>query len=317
MLTKNKLSKDIQRWGSSASIKSLEQSTCIFTHDTIEGFIGYQKYGRCYAVFGDPVSNDKKGLAEAFHTWCNVQRKRVVYITISEDFAMWLYQNRCKTILEIGEEFVVDTYIDMKAGSSGRLLRRKTTHAKNAGVEVHELHSKDKTVWLSIQELAKGWVQRRRGKQIYYAPIEVFEDMEKKRCFYASKEHQIVGAILLYYLESSQRWIVHMLMLSADAPHGTPEILISTLKDVLQKEGSSFLSFGFVQAQELGYAQGLSRYKRFFAKGIFKMAMALFSLDGRRTFWKKFGPSSERVFVASSKPMGLAELIAIKKTFHV
>lgn len=315
-----KLAEYIRQWGSAASIKLLEPASQLFTTHAIEGCIGYRIEGKCIAVFGDPVAapEDKIALTLAFHEWIVSLRKEVVYITVSQEFIEWASHHVCKTVLEIGEELILNPHVDIKEGSAGRVIRRKTNHARSAGVTIHELFEKAGKLYNAVQEISLAWVRARAGMQIYYTSVEVFEEMERKRYFYALQGGKVVGVVMLYYLDRSSGWVIHMLMTIPDAPPGTPELLISSITETLSREGCSFLSFGVVQAAGLGKVIGLGKLGTWTARTVFRTAQKMFSLEGRRLFWMKFRPQSTRTFVACSRQgMGISELLAIKKTFNV
>jgi lysylphosphatidylglycerol synthetase-like protein (DUF2156 family) len=310
----------LKLWVMQHTLKLLEPSSIWFIAPGIEGVLGYRIEGLCAVVLGDPITRpeDKRKLALAFVEYCKQQGYNITYITLSQEFVEKIDHTICTTLLEIGEELVIDPRLDLKQGSLGRVIRRKTNHVQAEGVELLEHSVGDVQAMRQIHEVIQVWQSTRQGAQIYYASIEVFEEMEQKRWFYARQQGAIIGVALLYYLESSLGWVVHMLMIDPKAPCGTSEALVHFLVEGLKKEGCTFLSCGVVQREMIGEIRGLGSFGCMVARCVFKCAMKLFSLDGRRIFWKKFRPHRTKVFLAFSRPcVGIQELRAMSSVFNV
>jgi lysylphosphatidylglycerol synthetase-like protein (DUF2156 family) len=260
--------------------------------------IGYRVESRCAIVFGDPVCSrsDKERLALAFQHYCREQGWEIVYVTASKEFADWAIQNICGALIEFGEELIFDPFNDPKQGSKGRLLRGKVNQALRNGTEVREYISHDPILEKAIEQVGVTWLKARKGPQIYLAHVHLFAERIGKRWFYAVKGGHIVGVLLMNQLEAKKGWLMQLLMTTPEACNGTSELLVTAVIETLRKEGCRFLAFG-ATASEFGEIIGLSKPSTWLARGAFKIAKKIFSLDGRRKYWQKFNPQSERSFV--------------------
>lgn len=309
----------VREWGGAASNVLADNTCSLFTDPNIQGLIGYRVEGRCVIVFGDPVCSleNRPLLVQAFHQRFEAEGKNIVYATTSEEFSYWAMENVCKGLIEVGEELVLDPLNYPKQGSNGRLLRKKSNHAKRDGVTIKEYTIHDEHIEKGIELAGKTWLEARNGPQIFLAHVDLFSDRNSKRWFYALKDEKIVGVILLNRLEAHGGWLLNLLMATPEAPIGTSEFLVTHALDVLCDEGCHFLSFGTVPSQQLGEIRGLGAASVWIARTVFKSVVKFFQLDGRRKFWLKFEPVSRRNFILFTKPrIGFSEVWAIMRAFN-
>lgn len=313
----------VRRWGGSASAAQLDPQCKVFTTPNINGFISYRiEFGRA-VVFGDPVCSpsDIPLLVQAFHDYCKQQGWNIVYITTTSKYAKWAIKNACGALVEFGEELVIDPHNDPRerAGSHGSLVRRKTKHSLNEGTKIHEYLNNDPELEQKIEQVGISWLNNRRGPQIYISHIRLFDDRSGKRWFYAKKNNQIVGVVLLNQIQSRQGWLLNHLMITPDAPHGTPELLVVSALEKVAHEGCHFVTFGAVPATaKTGEIQGLGKFSTLLTQISLKTANQIFHLDGRRTFWEKFHPDSEPSYLLFSQPkIHLPEILALMRALNV
>lgn len=318
---KNSIASLIKQWGGSASSTTLLDPDCkIFSTANIEGIIGYRTELDTAIAFGDPVCSpsSKTELAKAFHEYCRQQGKNVVYITASEEFSKWAISTVCKGMIEVGEELILDPNCYPKDGHNGRLLRKKMNHSHNAGVVVEEYRKDDIHLKNEIEQVGTSWLKARHGPQIYLAHVHLFNEYLGKRWFYAKQKDKIIGVLSLNQLEARQGWVLNMLMTTPDAPGGTSELLVISALETFCREGCHFLTFGATPSEQLGEIIGLGKISTSLARTIFKMTKKIFHLDGRRKYWKKFEPESERSYLLFSKPrIGFKDAVAIMRALNV
>lgn len=318
--TKPPIAEFIRRWGGSASIALLDPSFEIFTAPGIEGIIGYRKQSRCAVVFGDPLCDptNMPVLAKSFHNYCEEKGWSIVYVTASEKFAKWAMKNTCHSLVEAGEELILDPHINPRSGTKGRALRNKVNNSLRAGIEVSEFTSRDKLLQTAIEQVGVAWLAGRKGPQIYLAKVDLFAERTGKRWFYAKHGNDIVGVALLNHVESRQGWSLHLLMTTPDAPLGTSEQLVLSVINALREEGCGFLTFGIVQKEELGQIEGVGLFAQGLARSFFKVAKRVFHLDTRRRFWRKFQPQNEKSYlVFSDRGIGVRNVLSVMRALNV
>jgi lysylphosphatidylglycerol synthetase-like protein (DUF2156 family) len=120
----------------------------------------------------------------------------------------------------------------------------------------------------------------------------VFEDRLGKRWFYAQKDTQIVGILILSQLQSTNGWLLNNVLITKDAPNGISELLVISMLQILSKEDCQSVTAGPVPAFQLGEINGLNCFSAKLARGIYKIAKHIFHLSGREAFWKKFQPET-------------------------
>lgn len=305
----------VRRYAGSATDAILDPATKIFTSPGIKGLIGYRVESGNAIIFGDPAapSSDKQKLALAFDQFTKENGLTVIYIAASEEFAKWAIHRICSVMVEFGNELTIDPQDDPreKTGTRGSLVRRKVRHAQNEGVAVHEYTGNDKELEKSIEQVGEKWLKARKGPQIHISNVLLFMDREGKRWFYAKKGNKIIGVVVINRLEAYQGDLMNHLMITSDAPNGTPELLVVTALEALAHEDCHYVTFGTAPATRLGDIQGISPFSAGIARLIFKLARLIFRLDSHK-FWEKFHPNSSRCFLLLSKGIGLNELRSIK-----
>jgi lysylphosphatidylglycerol synthetase-like protein (DUF2156 family) len=299
-LTSEKRLRLVRQWGSSTSDAILDPFTQIFTIPAIDGLIGYRLEYRSIVVFGDPVCSpeDLPSLVTAFHEECKKNGYNIIYVSASESFAKWAIQNTCRILIKFGKELYLDPFDDPKRGPKGGLVRRKVRHAIKEGTTVQEYLPHDPQLENALEKVGQQWLQGRRGLQIHISHVRIFENRTGKRWFYAKQGDRCVGLLVLNQLKAKQGWHLNHVMIVPDAPHGTPEFLVTTALEKLKEEDCRFVTFGAVPTEHLNEILGLGRFSKWLAQSAFKISRKIFKLDGRKKFWEKFQPnegSSSRI----------------------
>lgn len=312
----------VRKWAGSTTDAILDPLSRIFRYEGVDGLIGYRKENGCAVVYGEPACpSEQVGLlVGAFHEYCEREKLAVIYLIVSEKFARWLYESgHCKTLIEYGEELILDPRDDprRKEGVRACLVRRKVRHAVGEGVNVKEYTSSDPRIEQGIVNVGESWLKGRKGPQIHFSHVRSFAHREGKRWFYAEKEGQIVGVVILSRLERHQGWLMNHLMFDPKAPGGVSELLVVTALEALSQEGCRYVTFGTVPADNLGEITGLGGFSRYVTRGIYTLANLIYHLSGKKKFWEKFDPESTRSFLSFKEPhIGIREIFALKKALN-
>ncbi|OJU82005.1 MAG: hypothetical protein BGO10_03930 [Chlamydia sp. 32-24] len=310
----------VRRYGSSSSIALFDPRNELFQIANVKGVIGYRNEMGCAVVYGDPVCapEDLPRLTYAFHEYCKLHNRKVVYVTATKKFSEWAMLNVCKGLIEFGEELISDPFHDPSEGKEGRMLRKKMNHAMREGAVVKEYITPNLELEKKMEEAAQNWLKARQGPQIYLSQVQVFNPKVGKRWFYATHQNTIVGVLVLNELQANQGWLVNLLMATPEAPHGTSELLIMSAMQTLKNEGCHVLSFGAVPTDELGIIKGMGNLSSKIARNSFKAAMWFFSIKGRRVYWEKFHPVSDPSYILfCGNHVGLREIFGVMKAMNV
>lgn len=311
----------VRRLGGACSTAILDPSTLIFSIDTVDGLIGYRLEHGTAVVYGDPVclQDDWEALVAAFHRDCEEKGIGVVYIATSKAFALWAHERYCKTLIQFGEELILDPQNDPQklTGTRASLVRRKIRHAAKEGVVVKELVNADPEIEAHIQEVCDRWVRERAGLQIHISTIRVFADRLGKRWFYAQQGDKIVGVVILNELQHKQGWLMNHLM-HVNGIGGIPESLVCTALETIAKEGCRYVTVGTVIAPQLGEIMGLGRFSAWLYRKAFRAVIWMFQLDARIKFWEKFHPNNEPLFLLFARhALNIRELTALSKALNI
>ena len=122
---------------------------------------------------------------------------------------------------------------------------------------------------------------------------------------------------MLNQLQALEGWLLNHLMFTPDAPHGTPELLVTSTLEELSQEGCSFLTFGTVAGKSLGKIVGLSPFFAWWTRHLYYLTIKTLRLNGHRKFWEKFHPQSESSYLLLSEPkVGLREAMALMRALN-
>lgn len=309
----------VQEYGGSSSICYLDKGSFFFTKNGIDGFIGFKIAAGCAVVLGDPVckEEDKTELALAFKSVMQEHKIPVIYVTATENFTRQAFGKVSLSIVELTDELYCNPQIDSKAGSKGRLFRGKVKQAKRAFVTTHEYIEHDVQLEREIQDVGKGWLERRKGPQIFLAAVDLFASREGKRWIYAKQREKIVGVALLHEMKAYKGWLLQLLLTTPDAPCGTSELLVDCCLEVLKSEGCVHLSFGTAQKKQIGDIKGMSKASVLLIRLIYSWAQKIFPLSGRKKFWMKFSPKAQPSFLMFEKnKVSIQEARAILKSVN-
>lgn len=311
----------VRRWGGATSDAVLDPAIEYFHFPGINGFIGYRREFNCAVVFGDPVCADSEKLllAEAFDLFARETGSRIVYVGASHSFAEKVMGRLCGALIEFGEELIFDPSCDprKRTGPNGSLVRRKVKRAVREGVSIDEYLENDLQLERAIEEIGAIWLSARRGFQIHISNVHLFDDRQGKRWFYAKQGEKIIGTISLNRLQAQEGWLINHLMVIPDAPNGTSELLLTSVLEILDREGCRYATVGMIAAKQLGRIEGLSPLSNRFARFAFAFARKIFDLGGLNTFWKKFHPDTQpSLLLFSSRKVGIREMMGISRAMN-
>lgn len=311
----------VRHWGGLATDALLDPSCQLFSIPQMEGFIGYRVEYACAVVYGDPVCDPCNAplLANAFHTFGKDKFQNIIYLIASETFAKWAISNLCKARVEYGEEIYLDPHHNPKEkqGTHASLVRRKVRHAQHSGVIVKEYQIFDAKLENELGKITDAWLKARRGPQVHISNVHLFDHRIGKRWFYAQQGNDIVGLVVLNRFEFRQGWHLNHLMYTPQASHGTPELLVTTVLESLQRESCSFISFGAVPADHLGEMTGLPPFSAWVARQAYRAASKIFRLQGHKMFWGKFLPQTRSSYlVFNQATIGWREIGALMRAMN-
>jgi lysylphosphatidylglycerol synthetase-like protein (DUF2156 family) len=311
----------VRRFAGATTDAILDPTMQFFSIPHVEGFISYRIEAKVAIVFGDPTCTQEnlKPLTQAFHTYIETLCKNVVYISTSQVFAHWAIGHACGLMLELCEELILNPLNNPydQPGTHGSLVRRKVKRALREGVSFHEYTGSDLQIEQEIEAVGELWLKGRTGPQFHISNVYPFQDRLGKRWFYARKDGEMVGVIMLNELQASNGWLMNHLMTVENAPTGTSELLVISTLAALRSEGCSFTTVGFAPAKQLGEIIGLNKLTTWFSRQLFNLAKKAGKLDGLNMFWGKFQPERRPSYLLFYKnSLGLREMLALRRALN-
>jgi lysylphosphatidylglycerol synthetase-like protein (DUF2156 family) len=222
-------------------------------------------------------------------------------------------------MIEFGEELYLDPFANLidRHGTHGSLVRRKVRHALKEGTSVKEYFPYDAQLELAIEKVGVSWLASRRGPQVHISHLYLFNDRAGKRWFYAKKGENIVGVAVLNQVHARQGWLLNHLMITPEASNGTPELLVTSILEILRQESCHFVTVGASPAEKLGDIVGISKFSSWIMTLVYKTAYKIFHLKGHKMFWGKFNTQAGRSYLLFSQPqIGMRDLIALMRALN-
>lgn len=303
----------VKRLGNPVSTILLQSPCSIFRIPQVDGIIGYQLITNCAVVIGDPVCLPEHvaELTLAFQLFCQKSQLTIVYFLTSDSFANWAISNGCSTLIQVGEELIIDPTKFRKR----QKLQWKVNQSAIQGVVIHEYQNFDPTLEDQMNSTIETWLKAKEGPQIHLG--EVHFNFVNKRIFYALQNEKIVGLLILTPVDHFQGWVVSSFLAIAEAPVGTTEHLMCSVFDTLAKEDCHFLCLGAIAGSRLGKMVGLGRLAQIATTYIFKISKWFFHLDAKRNYLNKYHPHSWPTYILFSKKLSFSALLSIKQLLNV
>jgi lysylphosphatidylglycerol synthetase-like protein (DUF2156 family) len=305
----------VKRLGSPASTILLDFPCHIFRLSGVDGIIGYQLIKNCAVVIGDPIclAENAGKLSQAFLQFCRQQNWTVIYILASNSFAHWALKAGYRTIIEVGEELMIDPTKFMLR----QKLRWKINQSIRQGVVVKEYKGLNPALENQMKETLQTWLKNRHNPQVYLGDLKAFLSGTNKRIFYAVYKDQIIGLLKITPIDRFEGWTLSCFLALAGSPIGTSEHLMNFVFETLAQESCHFLCLGATSGSHLGEIVGMNAFSKWMAHFIFNISRWFFKLDAKRKYLSKYQPHlSPDYFVLSGK-LTFAELMAIKQILHV
>src|SRR3569623_852331 len=273
----------VQRYGrDTVSFQGLESGYHYF-FDGDDAVVAYVDTGGAWVAAGGPISPSARmrEVARRF-TYEDEDCGRRACVFASEGGCAEQLSS-----LQIGEQPVwhASGWDEILAGASS--LRYQLRRAKNKGVTVRRIHSKDLEPGTSLRrcldELELHWqATHRMAPMRFLVQLEPLAFANERVLFVAERDDKMVGMASAVPVYARKRLFLEDFLRSPSAPNGTVELLVDAVMRCTPQLGMPDLPLGLAPL-----AGGVARWLRF-AKWI---GGPLYDIDGLRTFKAKLRPN--------------------------
>jgi lysylphosphatidylglycerol synthetase-like protein (DUF2156 family) len=229
---------------------ALNDETCHFTVDGVDGVIAYRLAGRRTIVqlggaFADPA--DQGLLLTAFLGFARSQRRKVVAVQLMRQDAE-LYATYGFTVNQVGADYARELSGFSLRGKKHMQLRNKVSRARRAGVSVVE--ADNDRLGPQLDEIDRLWL-RSKGRHVKELKLMVGQrggPIQPDRRLFAALDE--TGTALAYVSFSpvygtQSGWLHDLSRRRPDAPPGVLELIVVTAIETFAAERASHLHFGF------------------------------------------------------------------------
>jgi lysylphosphatidylglycerol synthetase-like protein (DUF2156 family) len=276
---------------------ALNDETCHFTLDGVDGVVAYRLAGRrtivqLGGVFADPA--DQALLLAAFLDFAHVQRRKVVAVQLMRQDAE-LYATYGFTVNQFGADYARELSGFSLRGKRHMQLRNKVSRARRSGVTVVEADID--RLGPQLDEIDRVWL-RSKGRHVKELKLMVGQRggpaQPSRRLFAALDE---AGAVLAYVSFSpvygtQSGWLHDLSRRRPDAPPGVLELIVVTAIEMFQAEQASHLHFGFTPFTNLSpenEVAGASRVTARILQFLAKHGSAIYPAANQLAYKEKWG----------------------------
>jgi lysylphosphatidylglycerol synthetase-like protein (DUF2156 family) len=276
---------------------ALNDETCHFTVDGVDGVIAYRLAGRRTivqfgGVFADPA--DQGLLLAAFLDFARVRRRKVAAVQLMRQDA-GLYATRGFTVNQLGADYARGLSGFSLGGKKHMQLRNKVSRARRAGVSVVE--GDIDRLGPQLDEIDRLWL-RSKGRHVKELKLMVGQRggpaQPSRRLFAALDE---AGTVLAYVSFSpvygaQSGWLHDLSRRRPDAPPGALELIVVTASERFAAEGACYLHFGFTPFTSLSpehEVDGASRVTAGILRFLAKHGSAIYPAASQLAYKEKWG----------------------------
>jgi lysylphosphatidylglycerol synthetase-like protein (DUF2156 family) len=276
---------------------ALNDETCHFTVDGIDGVVAYRLAGRrtivqLGGVFADPA--DQALLLAAFLDFAHVQRRKVVTVQLMRQDAE-LYATYGFTVNQLGADYARELSGFSLRGKRHMQLRNKVSRARRAAVSVVE--ADNDRLGPQLDEIDRLWL-RSKGRHVKELKLMVGQRggaAQPSRRLFAALDS--AGSVLAYVSFSpvygtQSGWLHDLSRRRPDAPPGVLELIVVTAVETFQAERASHLHFGFTPFTSLSpehEVAGASRVAARILQFLAKHGSAIYPAASQLAYKEKWG----------------------------
>ena len=276
---------------------ALNDETCHFTVDGIDGVIAYRFAGRRTVVqfggaFADPA--DQAPLLAAFLDFARARRRKVAAVQLMRQDAE-LYATHGFTVNQLGADYARELSGFSLRGKKHMQLRNKVSRARRAGVSVVEADIDQ--LGPQLDEIDRIWL-RSKGRHVKELKLMVGQRggpaQPSRRLFAALDEAGMVLAYVSFSPVYGARsgWLHDLSRRRPDAPPGVLELIVVTAIETFLAEQASHLHFGFTPFTSLSpehEVTGASRVAARILQFLAKHGSAIYPAASQLAYKEKWG----------------------------
>jgi len=227
---------------------TLESDKTLFFGQGMDGVIAYGVVGSVVVVNGDPVCEPGRivRLLAQFQGFCQAGSYDAIFIGASPQL-IDTYRLLGYNHVKCGEDARFDLASYTLAGGPRMKLRGKISHARGAGLTVHEYRPtshRDPVVEQGIHKVSQAWLRTKKSGRLGFTVGGVNLDEPLDRRYFYARDAD--GAIVAFnvFLPYVDGYLVDVTRRRPDAPAGATELITHEAFTVFQAEGVAQASLG-------------------------------------------------------------------------
>lgn len=296
---------------------ALAQRNQRFTAPDLPGFIAFREQGKTWFLFGGVHAPEpRRGeLLDRFLQAAGKKRRGVIGVQVRLDQAA-LFRERGFTLNCFGCSYGLRLDGFKMAGTARMKLRNKIKRARALGLVVCELGRelpRDPETFARLQRISDGWLRKKGKKELDFMIGELGDPADRQRRIFVAVDPrgELRGFITYVPAWGSRPGYLHDLTRRAeDAPPGTMELINAEAMARLQREGATYLHFGFTpfvfDAQE---PEGSSPVLRKIFQLLGRYGRAVYPAQSQIDYKSKWGPEIVEPELLACRPLSLRGLI--------
>jgi phosphatidylglycerol lysyltransferase len=288
--------------------------------DKGRGAVCYVERGNVWVVTGEPLAaNDSvREITQKFVAYARDKGKLVAFLPTSERFAKAVAGGGFRI-----HKIAASPYFDLQKwdpkGNAAKGLRLGLNRARRAGISVEPVTDISERFRREVGDLCENWLAKRTSGMSFgwLFRLAPFRNEDVKKYFAArDTDGRLVGLVAASPIPARDGWYLEDVLRSADAPNGTPDLLVSEALRNLAAGGARLATLGTVPLLDIDADELTSR--SFLLGRVLditrKNLRPIYNINGLRCFKSRFVPSwweSEYIVVSRGYLRGPRTAIAI------
>jgi phosphatidylglycerol lysyltransferase len=287
----------------------------VFRTANNKALVVFQKVGKRAIVLGDPIGKDEfiEQTILEFQNYCHENKMIPIFYQVSERY-MNFYEKCGYEFFKQGQEARMDLHQYTLAGKKGAKLRTRRNKFERNGYQFHvSIPSHSQELINEVEFISNSWLDGRKEKG--YSVSFYSEDYLSRFpiAYLTNPEGNIIAfASLACDKQKQNRTItVDLMRHSKDCPHGTMDMLFTSIFQWCKENGYDWCSLGMSPLANVGMDKQAPIYEKL-ARFVFQYGNVFYQFKGLHEYKNKFGPNWEARYLAykdSFLPVLLLQLV--------
>lgn len=261
-----------------------------------KGVIPYIINGKKSMSIGNPICKieDIENLVDEYINFCKEKNLKPIFTSVSDEM-MKILKERNYSVIEYGEEPILDLKDFSLEGSRRAILRRNVKNVNNNGVELIEYQpqkERDYELEKQIENLSCEWYKSKKFKMNYSIGTIDFKNTYDRKFFVTkNKKGEIQTFLSFLPYSNGKKYCIDIMHRKLDTMTGVMEHAIVSAILKMKKDGIEEVSLGLAPLANIDITKENTSTAERLLNSIFNNTNLGYNFKNLFRFKKKFAPN--------------------------